>query len=189
MADVLIVSGEKAWQPLRAMFAPPPAQAKLAANAGEARRMLAASTARPALVVVNTPLPDEFGQEFAAQCAAKGADVLVLAAAPQAEKLAAGLQRHGVFVLAKPLSSQQAAFALRLVRAARARAEKLEQENRRLLKKLDEMRTLSRAKCALVRYCGMTEAQAHHALEQRAMDARISLRDAALAVLNTYGEA
>ena len=42
---------------------------------------------------------------------------------------------------------------------------------------------------ALVRYCGMTEAQAHHALEQRAMDARISLRDAALAVLNTYGEA
>ena len=109
--------------------------------------------------------------------------------APQAEKLAAGLQRHGVFVLAKPLSSQQAAFALRLVRAARARAEKLEQENRRLLKKLDEMRTLSRAKCALVRYCGMTEAQAHHALEQRAMDARISLRDAALAVLNTYGEA
>ena len=32
-------------------------------------------------------------------------------------------------------------------------------------------------------------AQAHHALEQRAMDARISLRDAALAVLNTYGEA
>ena len=38
-------------------------------------------------------------------------------------------------------------------------------------------------------YCGMTEAQAHHALEQRAMDARISLRDAALAVLNTYGEA
>ena len=76
MADVLIVSGEKAWQPLRAMFAPPPAQAQLAANAGEARRMLAASTARPALVVVNTPLPDEFGQEFAAQCAAKGADVL-----------------------------------------------------------------------------------------------------------------
>ena len=57
------------------------------------------------------------------------------------------------------------------------------------MKKLDEMRTLSRAKCALVRYCGMTEAQAHHALEQRAMDARISLRDAALAVLNTYGEA
>lgn len=177
MADVLIVSGEKAWQPLRAMFAPPPAQAQLAAST------------RRALVVVNTPLPDEFGQEFAAQCAAKGADVLVLAAAPQAEKLAAGLQRHGVFVLAKPLSSQQAAFALRLVRAARARAEKLEQENRRLLKKLDEMRTLSRAKCALVRYCGMTEAQAHHALEQRAMDARISLRDAALAVLNTYGEA
>ena len=32
-------------------------------------------------------------------------------------------------------------------------------------------------------------AQAHHALEQRAMDARISLRDAALAVLNTYVEA
>ena len=152
--------------------------------------MLAASTARPALVVVNTPLPDEFGQEFAAQCAAKGADVLVLAAAPQAEKLAAGLQRHGVFVLAKPLSSQQAAFALRLVRAARARAEKLEQENRRLLKKLDEMRTLSRAKVragALLRHD--RGAGAPRAGTARAMDARISLRDAALAVLNTYGEA
>lgn len=82
----------------------------------------------------------------------------------------------------------QAAFACGWC-ARRAPGGKLEQENRRLLKKLDEMRTLSRAKCALVRYCGMTEAQAHHALEQRAMDARISLRDAALAVLNTYGEA
>ena len=94
MADVLIVSGEKAWQPLRAMFAPPPAQAQLAANAGEARRMLAASTARPALVVVNTPLPDEFGQEFAAQCAAKGADVLVLAAALIVWKLTVGRRRY-----------------------------------------------------------------------------------------------
>lgn len=147
---------------------------------------MTACAAVPALVVINTPLPDEFGQELALQYSAKGADVLILAAAPQADKLAASFQRHGIFVLAKPLTKAQAAFALRLLRTARARMEKLEKENHRLLKKLDEMRTISRAKCALVRYCGMTEEQAHHAVEQRAMDARVSLKDAALAVLGAY---
>ena len=188
MSDVLIVSNEISWQALRTLFVSPGCKAVCAASAGEARR-LTACAAIPSLVVINTPLSDEFGQELALQYSTKGADVLVLAAAPQADKLAANFQRHGVFVLAKPLTKVQAAFALRLLRAARARMEKLEKENHKLLKKLDEMRTISRAKCALVRYCDMTEEQAHHAIEQRAMDTRVSLKDAALAVLSAYGSA
>ena len=184
MANVLIVSTAAAWASLRTLFCPGAVQPAFAGSAGEARRQ--ACQCPPALAVINTPLPDEFGRELALQFAANGTDVILLAAGPQADKLAAGLEKQGVFVLAKPLSRQSAAFALRLIHTARARLDKLEEHNKKLTKKLDEMRVLSRAKCALVRYCDMTEEQAHHALEQRAMDARVPLKEVALQVLKTY---
>lgn len=184
MAKVLIISDAKAWPALKTLFAAGSQAPLCAASAGEARRQACLSP--PALAVVNTPLPDEFGRELALQFAGDGIDVILLAAAAQAEKLAAGMELQGVFVLPKPLTRQNAAFALRLIRTARARTDKLAEQNRRLTKKLDEMRMLSRAKCALVRYCGMTEPEAHHVLEQRAMDARVPLKDAALEILKIY---
>lgn len=184
MANVLIISDPKAWPALKTLFGAGGQAPLCAASAGEGRRQACLSP--PALAVVNTPLPDEFGRELALQFAGEGADVILLVAAAQAEKVAAGVEKQGVFVLAKPLTRQNAAFALRLIRTARARTDKLAEQNRKLTKKLDEMRMLSRAKCALVRYCDMTEPEAHHVLEQRAMDARVPIKDIALEILKTY---
>ena len=180
MADVLIVSGEKAWQPLRAMFAPPPAQAQLAANAGEARRMLAASTARPALVVVNTPLPDEFGHDMAQQAANDTlSGAILLAKAEIADSVAEKVEDDGVFVVPKPLSRVLFMQALRMTRAARSRLTGLQSENRRLQKRIEDIRQVDRAKCLLIECCGMTEPEAHSYIEQQAMNQRRSKRDIA----------
>ena len=185
MAQILIISDPKAWDALRGLWSREPGvQIACAASAGQARRDHLSCP--PDLVLVNAPLSDEFGRDVALQFLDKGCDVLMLVAAPQADKMAAALEKHGVFVAAKPLTRQSAAFALRFVRTAHARTAKLMEHNRRLSKRLDEMRLISRAKCALVRYCDMTEDQAHRAVEQRAMDARISLKDAALSILKTY---
>ena len=184
MANVLIISNQKAWPSLKSLFGPGGSAPLCVSSAGEGRRQ--AYLSPPSLAVINTPLPDEFGRELALQFAGDGADVILLVAAAQAEKVAAGVECQGVFVLAKPLTRQNMDFALRLIRTARARTDKLAEQNRRLAKKLDEMRMLSRAKCALVRYCDMTEPEAHHVLEQRAMDARVSLKEAALEILKTY---
>ncbi len=183
MSNILIVSAPSAWPSLQALLGPGAAPV-CAATGGEARRQ--ALLAAPQLAVINTPLPDEFGRELALQLAAAGADVMLLAAAAQADKIAAGMEKQGVYVLPKPISRQSAAFALRVIRTARARTEQLRRQNQKLTRRLEEMRLISRAKCALVRYCDMTEPEAHRVLEQRAMDERLPIREVALDVLKTY---
>ena len=138
------------------------------------------------LVLINTPLPDEFGRDLAVQAADSGAGVILLCPGPQADRLAAGLEKYGVFVLGRPLSRQQAAFALRLIRTSQQRVRALMAQNQRLAKRLDEARVISRAKCVLARYADLSEEEAHRLIEKRAMDARITSREAALEILQNY---
>lgn len=146
MPGVLIASDKQYHETLRTFFAAgQPAQC--CANAGEARRAMCGGSFET--LVINAPLPDEFGRELAVQAADNGMDSILLCPGPQADKLAAGLEKYGVFVLAKPLSRQQTAFALRLIQTGRQRLQKLTAQNRRLTKRLDEARIISQAKCAL----------------------------------------
>lgn len=185
MAEVLFAGDPQSHAALRTLFLAAGQAAHCCASAGETRRALCRGGFE--LLVINAPLSDEFGRDLALQAAEGGLDVLLLCPAPQADKLAAGLERHGVFVLAKPLSRQQAAFALRLVRTGRLRLQKLLEQNRRLTKRLDEARVISQAKCALALYCGTPEDEAHRLIEKRAMDARVSSREIALDILKECG--
>lgn len=180
MPGVLIASDKQYHETLRAFFAAgQPAQC--CANAGEARRAMCDGSFET--LVINAPLPDEFGRELAVQAADNGMDSILLCPGPQADKLAAGLEKYGVFVLAKPLSRQQTAFALRLIQTGRQRLQKLTAQNRRLTKRLDEARIISQAKCALALCRGLSEEQAHRLIEKEAMDSRISSREAALEIM------
>ena len=186
MDSALIVSEKKHQEALAALLEGYQ-QIRFAANAGEARRMLAEGAFQ--LVLINTPLSDEFGRELARGCAERSeAGILLLVSASLADKVAAGVEKQGIFVVSKPVSKVSVALALRLIRTSLARIQALQNQNRQLLQKLDDMRITSRAKCALVGHFGMTEDEAHHFLEKRAMDLRITRRDAALDVLRVYGE-
>ena len=67
---------------------------------------------------------------------------------------------------------------------------RLREENRRLSRRLEDARLVCRAKCLLIQYGGMTEEEAHHAVERRAMDRRRSRREAAEEIIAAYeGEA
>ena len=182
MEKLLLVSGPRGRDALtgllRELGFPPP---DIAANSGEARRKL--TDGGYSVVLINCPLPDEFGRELAVQAADVGMDAILLCPGSQADKLAAGLEKYGVFVLAKPLSRQQTAFALRLIRTGRQRLQKLTAQNRRLTKRLDEARIISQAKCALALCRGLSEEQAHRLIEKEAMDGRISSREAALEIM------
>ena len=52
--------------------------------------------------------------------------------------------------------------------------------------KIQEIRLVNRAKWALIQCLGMTEQAAHRYIEKRAMDERISRREAAMQVLSDY---
>lgn len=156
-----------------------------AASGGEARRRLAEGDYT--LVLINAPLSDEFGRDLALACIDKtAAAVVLLAAASQADRVAAGLEKQGVCVLAKPIGKQLLTQSLRLVMAASTRLQALEKRNRQLTRKLENIQYIGRAKCALIQYRGMTEPQAHHYIEQMAMDHRVTARDIAADILHTF---
>lgn len=154
------------------------ARPAFAASGAEARRLLSGQSFE--LVLINTPLPDEFGSPLALDAVDKTtAGVLLLAGAEAAAALGESLGPHGVLVLAKPFSSGQFAAAVRLCAACSARLAGLAQENRRLQKKVAQIRLVSQAKCCLVQNRGMTEEQAHRYIEQLAMDTRRSREEVA----------
>ena len=62
----------------------------------------------------------------------------------------------------------------------------LEEENLRLQGKLDEIRLVARAKKTLMQVLGLSEAQAHRAIEKQAMDLRLTRRAVAEHILHTY---
>ena len=96
MAEVLFAGDPQSHAALRTLFLAAGQAAHCCASAGETRRALCRGGFE--LLVINAPLSDEFGRDLALQAAEGGLDVLLLCPAPQADKLAAGLERHGVFV-------------------------------------------------------------------------------------------
>ncbi|MFR0923747.1 MAG: ANTAR domain-containing response regulator [Butyricicoccaceae bacterium] len=128
----------------------------------------------------STPLPDEFGHDMAQQAANDTlSGVILLAKAEIADSVAEKVEDDGVFVVPKPLSRVLFMQALRMTRAARSRLTGLQSENRRLQKRIEDIRQVDRAKCLLIECCGMTEPEAHSYIEQQAMNQRRSKRDIA----------
>ncbi len=153
-------------------------------NGSDARRMLLSHPFE--LVVINTPLTDEFGHELAAHAAANGAGVVMLCKAEHADQLGAALEREGVFVMSKPLVRPLFMQALHLIEMSQARMYELIVERDKLRKQLEDLRVVSRAKCLLIEKLGWSEDRAHRHIEKQAMDLRISKREVAEGILKTY---
>lgn len=187
MESALVVSsGEKGRSMVGELLGQRAFQNISAAGSGsEARRILLESDFD--LVVINTPLSDEFGVELAQMAAMDTTSgVMMLVRTQLSDEIAAQVEDYGVFVVPKPVSRQFFYQSLKLVRASRARLLGLRAENVKLQQKIEEIRLVDRAKCALIQYLNMDEAQAHHYIEKQAMDRRITRRKVAQAILNTY---
>ena len=62
----------------------------------------------------------------------------------------------------------------------------LEQENKKLKLKLDELKIVQRAKNMLMENLDMTESEAHRFIEKQAMDMRTTKYEVANSVIKTY---
>ncbi|TCL44496.1 ANTAR domain-containing response regulator [Harryflintia acetispora] len=187
MDSVLIVSaGGKAQSALVQLLRPSGYAVSASVQSGaDARRLLLGGDFD--LVLINTPLSDEFGHELAVGAATgTGAGVLLIVRGEQADEVSARVEDCGVFVIPKPVSRQMFYQSLKLVAATRRRMLGLKSENVRLRQKIEEIRLVDRAKCALIRYLGMTEPQAHRYIEKQAMDLRLTRREISERILKTY---
>ena len=158
-----------------------------AASVTEARRLLAAGNI--GLVIINTPLPDEFGLESAKDFAdGKDVAVLLLVKAELYHQVSYKVRGSGVFVLSRPLKGQLLLEAVGIMDAMRRKIIALNEQNQKLRKRLDEMGLITRAKCLLIEKKTMTEEEAHRYLEEEAMNHSLSKREVAQSIIRELEE-
>ena len=130
-----------------------------ASGAAQARRKLLETSYD--LVIINAPLPDDFGVRLALEVCTK-------------------VTEYGVLTVSKPAPLQLVRQSLRVLCATRERLRRMEERQATVEEKIEEIRLVNRAKWLLIERRGMTEAEAHRYIEKEAMDRRISRRELAL---------
>lgn len=156
-----------------------------AADVSGARRRLLEE--RYDLVIINTPLPDDFGTRLALDvCASSGTGVLLLVGAEHYPDVNARVSPYGVLVLSKPTSAQLLSQSLLLLCGTRERLRRMEQKTASIEEKMEEIRMVNRAKWLLIEQLKMTEQDAHRYIEKQAMDRCVSKRVIAEQILSTY---
>jgi response regulator NasT len=187
MGSVLIVSSHEKGKDFLSEFLRAHDFSEITAvkSSSEARRLL--NQKEFELVVINAPLRDESGEQLSLMVTdITTAGVILIVKSEIADDVSAKVEDYGVFVLPKPLNRQMFFQALKMMAASRRRLLGLQQENKQLMKKIEDIRLVDRAKCALIQYLNLTEPQAHRFIEKQAMDRRISKREVAEGILNTY---
>ncbi|MCR5218731.1 ANTAR domain-containing response regulator [Treponema sp.] len=154
-------------------------------NASEARRYI--SELDFDLIIIDTPLPDEKGDELSMTAAEKStAGIILIVEAEDVYEIAATVEDYGVFAVPKPVSPEFFYQAVKLLNASRKRVQFLENENQKLQKKIEEIRLVDRAKLILIQVLKMTEPQAQRYIEKQSMDLRQTRLVTAENILRTY---
>ena len=139
------------------------------------------------IVLINAPLPDDFGMRLAIDtCNSSGAGVLLLVKNEVYNDIYSKVVGYGVMTLSKPTSTQMVAQSLRVLCATRERLRKVEERQASVEEKIEEIRLVNKAKWQLIECLRMTEAEAHRYIEKQAMDQRVSKREIAESIIETY---
>jgi len=154
-------------------------------NGAEARRTMLQNEFD--IAVINSPLSDEFGAELAQSIAVDGnCGVVMLVKNHIADEITQKVEDFGVLVVSKPTTKDIIYQSLKMLITARRNLLKLKKENNILKTKIEDIRLIDRAKCALIQYLNMTEPAAHRYIEKQAMDMRISKVQVSEGILKIY---
>ncbi|MGN1207427.1 MAG: ANTAR domain-containing response regulator [Eubacteriales bacterium] len=183
---VLVVSGgRQAFDSISGFLPPGEYEPVLyAPSAGEAKRMLSQNDAD--ILIINTPLPDEFGIEFALGYTDRSMGILLLCKSELYEQVAYRVEDAGILTLPKPVNRQVLYTSVKLLSATTEKLKLWEKKNESLREKMADIRVVNRAKWLLISRLGMTEEDAHYYIEKQAMDTRISRREAAEEIIRAY---
>ena len=139
------------------------------------------------LVLINSPLPDDFGTRLATSiCNETGLGVLLFVKAAMYDDVCAKVTEYGVLTVSKPAPLQVVRQSLSVLCATRERLRRMEERQASVEEKIEEMRLVNRAKWLLIERLGMMEAEAHRYMEKQAMDQRVSKRGLAEIIIKTY---
>lgn len=156
-------------------------------SAGEAKRLLLEK--RFDIVIINTPLCDEFGVQFALDAASSyDSGIMIFVKSELYEQVSYKTEEYGIFTLSRPTSKQTVFEALRMLVASRSRYRALREKSETLEQKMADIRLVNRAKALLSLHEGMSEAQAHRYIEKAAMDFGMKKAEVARNISKKYDE-
>lgn len=132
------------------------------------------------IIIIDTPLKDEFGSDLALKATETGqGGVILVVKSENADMVGAKVSEYGVFVIPKPFTRAIFNQGVKFVFTSLRRLSVLKDEHSKLRKQVDDIKRIDRAKCLLIQYNKMTEEEAHRYLEKQAMDTRLSRREVA----------
>ena len=160
-------------------------QITVLASAGEARRLLLEKDFN--IVIIDAPLPDESGENFARNIAVKGLSQVILAVnSEHFDEVFSVCHEDGVLTISKPVDKLFFWSILLLAKSISKKLKRMQDENVKLKQKIEDIRIIDRAKCLLISYLSLTEQEAHRFIEKQAMDLRSTKRAIAEEILKTY---
>jgi response regulator NasT len=156
-----------------------------AVTAGEAKRILVGTPVD--IVIINTPLPDDFGVQMALDIAGDNTTgVLLFVKSELYEQVSYRVEDYGILTLQKPNSRQNIIQSLKLLVATKVKLKAMQEKALTLENKMEDIRIINRAKILLIEQYKMSEVQAHRYIEKQAMDTCRKRRDIAENIIRTY---
>ena len=154
-------------------------------NGGAARRRLL--NEEYDLVIIDTPLTDEFGNDLGVNISKGGrCGIILVVKSENADMISSKVEEYGIFVIPKPFTRSIFNQGVKFVFTSIKRFERLNKEKDSLLKKVEDIKRIDRAKCLLIQYNSITEEEAHRSVEKKAMDERLSRREVADKIIKYY---
>lgn len=153
-----------------------------ASSTGEARRLLVSQ--QYDILVINTPLPDDFGLDLALDFADSPMCIMLMVKDEIYVEVSCKVEDAGIVAISKPSTKQVVYSSMKLLSAMVSKLRRLEKKTRTLEEKMADMRMINHAKWLLIDKKKISEQEAHHMIEHHAMDRRISKREAAREIID-----
>lgn len=136
------------------------------------------------IVIINAPLPDEFGTRIASELARKSrSGVVLFVRSEHYHDISARLTPLGVMTLSKPADAKFILETLLLLCGTIERMKRLTVKSVPFEEKMAEIRLINQSKMILMSEKGMTEAEAHRYIEKTAMDNCLTRRAVAQEII------
>ena len=131
-------------------------------------------------LIINSPLHDEQGINYAIDlCSKSDVIVLLMVSSEIHDEIYSKVAPYGVYTLPKPTSRAILERALAWMISSRERIRRYENKNLSIEHKMEEIRLVNRAKWALISHYNMSEPAAHRYIEKLAMDRCVTRKEIA----------
>lgn len=139
------------------------------------------------IVFINSPLSDETGLDLAQYiCDNTLSQVIFFVKAEIYDEVASRLERWGVLTLSKPFTKIIFDQTVRLASATCIRLKKYEENLKKAQQKLEEQKTINKAKCLVMENMSLGEAAAHRYIEKQAMNLRLSKLEFSVNIIRMF---